>query len=70
MDQLTMDDLKSHVDNAIGQVSQSVTLCSLTCLTVVQILSCVKVESHLIPPLHHHYEEEFLCCIQIVLFSN
>lgn len=50
MDQLTMDDLKSHVDNAIGQVSQSVTLCSLTCLTVVQILSCVKDVSHLIPP--------------------
>lgn len=24
MDQLTMDDLKSHVDNAIGQVIQSV----------------------------------------------
>lgn len=50
MDQLTMDDLKSHVDNAIGQVSQSVTLCSLTCLTVVQILSCVKDVSHLTPP--------------------
>lgn len=51
MDQLTMDDLKSHVDNAIGQVSQSVTLCSLTCLSVVQILSCVKDVSHLIPPI-------------------
>lgn len=42
MDQLTMDDLKSHVDNAIGQVSQSMTVCSLTSLTVLQSLLCVK----------------------------
>lgn len=70
MDQLTMDDLKSHVDNAIGQVSQSVKLCSLTCLTVVQILSCVKVVSHLIPPSPTIMKKSYFAVSRLYYFQT